>query len=206
MSEYKGYQSRIFDPATLQHAKDVVLTPDENFPNKFEVTTKYFVDVLDQESLINDDSIVLDFGVGMGRITKEILSRHNCKIVGTDQSLNMLIHATQYINDTQRFVTCNRVTYPNAFDICIAVFVLQHVEDPVKEIENIFDVVRPNGHLILLNDPKHRYVPGDWREDESVIWFDDYFDIFTEIEKRFVKVKEIPYLDTDHKTIIYKKP
>lgn len=202
----KGYQAGIFDPQTLEHAKAVVLTPDTSFPNKFEIVTKYFVDVVQNENIITNNSVVLDFGVGMGRISKELIDRFNCKIIGTDISLNMLIHATNYVNNPKNFVTCNKVSYSNCVNVCIAVFVIQHVENPSKEIDDIFDALTPNGHLILLNDPNQRFVPGDWREDNSVIWFDDHFNVFEYIETKFIKVKEVQYMDTDHKIIFYRKP
>lgn len=203
----KGYQSAIFDPVNLEHAKDIVLTPDEKFPNRFVESTNYFVDILQNENLINEHSSVLDFGVGMGRVSKELINRFNCRVVGTDISLNMLIYATTYINNPQNFVTCNQVTYSNSFDICIASFVLQHVENPIKEMQNIFDVLKPNGYFVCLNNSKQRLVPGDWREDNSVIWFDDHFDIFSYLDNKFTKVKEFiyPFL-SNHKIVIYKKP
>ena len=203
----KGYQSAIFDPVNLEHAKKIVLTPDEKFPNRFEESTNYFVDILQNENLVNQYSTVLDFGVGMGRISKELINRFNCKVVGSDISLNMLIYATQYVNNPQNFVTCNRVTYPNSFNLCIASFVLQHVERPIQEIDNIFDVLTPNGYFVCLNNSKEGLVPGDWREDNSVIWFNDYFDVFSYLDNKFLKIKEYPYpFLADHKIVIYKKP
>lgn len=203
----KGYQSAIFDPINLEHAKKIVLTPDEKFPNRFEDSTNYFVNILQNENLINEYSCVLDFGVGMGRISKELINRFNCKVVGSDISLNMLIYATQYVNNPQNFVTCNTVSYENSFDICIASFVLQHVEHPIIEIENIFKTVKSNGYVVCLNNSTERLIPGDWREDNSVIWFNDSFDIFSFLDNKFLKIKEYEYpFLKNHKIVIYKKP
>lgn len=202
----KGYQSAIFDPANLEHAKDIVLTPDIKFPNRFEDDTNYLINVIEQENLVQENTCVLDFGVGMGRVSKKLIDKFNCKVVGTDISLNMLIYATQYVNNTSNFVTCNQITYPNIFDVCIASFVLQHVEQPIKEIENIFNTLRPNGYLVCLNNSVQRLIPGDWREDNSVIWFDDHFDIFSYLNNKFLLIKEYQYPLPNHKIVIYKKP
>jgi ubiquinone/menaquinone biosynthesis C-methylase UbiE len=201
----KGYQSAIFDPINLDHAKDIVLTPDPKFPNRFENDTNYFIEIIDNEHLIDQNTCVIDFGVGMGRISKKLIDKFNCKIVGTDISLNMLIYATQYINNPNNFVTCNKVSYTNCFDVCIAAFVLQHVEHPIQEIENIYSILKPHGYLICLNNYKQRLIPGDWREDKSVIWFDDHLDIFSVLDKKFQKIKEFDYPLADHKIVIYKK-
>lgn len=208
----KGYQSQIFNPVNLNHAKDIVITPDTQFPNKFNEETDYLIDILSQELLINENSIVLDFGVGMGRVSKAVLDKFKCKVIGSDISLSMLIYATQYVNNSNNFVTCNRVSHPGVVDVCIAVFVLQHVEKPQDEIEHIFSTLKSGGHLVLVNEPHLRFVPGDWREDNSVIWFNDFFDVFKYIESKFIKEKEFPYMPKygekykDHKVIIYKKP
>jgi SAM-dependent methyltransferase len=202
----KKYESAIFECLTLEHAKDIVLTPDKNVPNKFEDYTNYFVDVMSNQLGITQNTLLLDFGVGMGRVSKKLIDKFQCKILGTDISVNMLIHATMYVNNPQCFATCNRVTYPNSFDICIASLVLQHTEDPLKEIDNIFNVLKPNGYLVCLNDYTKRYVPGDWREDNSIIWFDDHFDVFAYLDKKFIKVLEHSYPEPDHKIVFYQKP
>lgn len=201
----KGYQSAIFDPINLEHAKDIVLTPDPKFPNRFEEDTKYLLDIIKKEKLISEKSCVLDFGVGMGRISKELIDTFKCKVVGTDISLNMLIYATAYVNNPKYFVTCNSVQYSNVFDVCIASFVLQHVENPVKEIDNIYNTLTSNGYLICLNNLTQRLVPGDWREDNSVIWFDDHFDVFSYLDTVFSKISEFEYPLPNHKIVIYKK-
>ncbi len=201
----KKYESSIFECLTLEHAKDIVLTPDVNIPNKFEDYTRYFVDVISDQLTINETTLIHDFGVGMGRVSKELIDRYKCKILGTDISVNMLIHATNYVNNPQCFATSNYVTYQNSFDVCIASLVLQHVEHPMKEIDNILHVLKPNGYLVCLNDYTKRYVPGDYREDNSIIWFDDHLNIFEYLDKKFKKVVEYSYPQPDHKIVFYQK-
>jgi len=202
------YRSEIFNPANLQHAKDIVLTPDPTRPDKFEHDTKFLVDIIEKQNIVNNTSVVLDFGCGMGRNSKELIDRFGCNVFGTDISVNMLKFATIYVDNTKLFVTCNRINITGCIDVVLSSFVLQHVEKPHEEIEHIFNVLKPGGYLILLNDPKTRLYPGGFRdEDNSVIWYDDFVNIHTEVEKRLKKINSVSYhLETGHEVVFYQKP
>jgi len=65
--------------------------------------------------------------------------------------------------------------------------------------------LKPNGYLVCLNDYTKRYVPGDYREDNSIIWFDDHLNIFEYLDKKFKKVVEYSYPQPDHKIVFYQK-
>jgi ubiquinone/menaquinone biosynthesis C-methylase UbiE len=200
------YRSEIFNPANLQHAKDIVLTPDPNRPDKFEHDTKFLLDIIEKQNIVNASSIVLDFGCGMGRNSKELINRFNCNVFGTDISINMLKFATIYVDNPKLFVTCNRVNLTECIDIVLSAFVLQHVEKPIEEIEHIVSVLKPGGYLILLNDPKTRLYPGGFREDNSVIWYNDFVNIHTEVEKHLTKINTVSYdVETDHNVVFYQK-
>ena len=83
-------------------------------------------------------------------------------------------------------------------------FVLQHVQDPKTEIEIIHSNLKDNGYLILVNEDK-RYVPSDVDKNRFIIWNDDGFDIFDELNKKFTLVNSIPYMNSNADIIIYKK-
>jgi 2-polyprenyl-3-methyl-5-hydroxy-6-metoxy-1,4-benzoquinol methylase len=185
------YVKEVFEPLTFEQAKHVVLTSDPTNPNKFHQETKQLVDVLEKESIITEDSTVLDFGCGMGRVSKELINRFNCNVVGVDISDRMKTFATLYVANPKKFKTLTQLD-PNWFDVCISVLVLQHTEDPKKEIEKIFNSLKPNGILVLLNENK-RLVPSDVDSEGYVVWNDDNFDVFAEVEKYSTKIKTMPY-------------
>jgi ubiquinone/menaquinone biosynthesis C-methylase UbiE len=199
------YNPNLFTPLDLNHAKDIVITPDPVDPNKFENFTNEAIKIIINANIINETSCVVDFGCGMGRMSKAIVDTFNCEVIGVDINLPMLKLATMYVNNPNKFVTCNSIDKDDSIDVCLAMFVIQHVLDPKLEIKKIADILKPNGYLVLLNEPNVRLVPGGQAEDSSIIWFTDGFDIYPEVEKYFNKVMSVPFLNTDYNLIIYKK-
>ena len=198
------YIKEVFDAVTLEQAKNVVLTDDPNNPNKFEQETKCFIDIINDQNIITPESVVLDFGCGMGRVSRELVKQFNCNVTGVDISVKMLNFAKSYVDNPAKFTPLIRHTTLNSIDVCISTFVLQHTENPKREIENIFNVVKPNGYFILLNE-QHRFVPGDIDSNNYVVWKDDKFNIFEEVESKFKKIKSIPYMNTGKNVIVYRK-
>jgi ubiquinone/menaquinone biosynthesis C-methylase UbiE len=199
------YNPNLFTPLDLNHAKDIVITPDPVDPNKFENFTNEAIKIITNANIINETSCVVDFGCGMGRMSKAIVDTFNCEVIGVDLNLPMLKLATMYVNNPNKFVTCNSIDKDDSIDVCLAMFVIQHVLDPKLEIKKIADILKPNGYFILLNETNLRLVPGGQAEDKSIVWFTDGFDIYPEVEKYFNKVMSVPFLNTDYNFIIYKK-
>lgn len=70
MGDYLTYFKEIFDAETLEQAKDIVLTPDPNDVNKFIFETQWLIKFINAHFNVNEKTKVLDFGCGMGRISK----------------------------------------------------------------------------------------------------------------------------------------
>lgn len=198
------YVKETFDPVSIDHAKHIVLTSDPNNPDKFEKETAALLDILASELEITSISTVLDFGCGMGRVSKELVHRFNCNVVGVDISERMKIFAMLYVSNPKKFKIAETIE-TGFFDFCIAAFVLQHTENPKSEISKIVNGLNDNGILVLLNE-NIRYVPADVARDSNVIWHDDKFDVHGEVEKYLTKVKSIPYPpNTELRIDFYKK-
>lgn len=198
------YVKEVFDVTTFDHAKHVVLTSDPSDPDKFERETQFLIDVIRDADILKENDTVMDFGCGMGRVSKELVHQLNLNVVGVDISDSMLTFARLYVCKPQQFSTHSTYSVPESVDAVVSTFVLQHTEDPAKEIKNISAVLKQGGHLVLVNE-HNRFVPSDVDRDNFIIWNDDAFDVFSEVEKYLSKVKTVPYLNTEKEVIFYKK-
>ena len=180
-----AYVKEAFNPITLEDAMHVVLTSDPENPSKFVDETNKLIHVILDAGIITSDSVVLDFGCGMGRISKELVDRVGCTVHGLDQSQVMLDHAITYVN-SDKFKPCTE--FPdNKIDVAISILVLQHTEDPIKEISSIYDSLTDGGYFILVNE-SYRLIPVDINDDGWVIWSDDGINIYAEVANKFTEV------------------
>lgn len=192
------YIKETFDAQTLAHAKDIVLSPDPAHPDKFREETQYLVDFIASQDLVAAGSSVLDFGCGMGRIAKELIERFGCRVAGIDMSARMLLFARQYVG-SERFSAT--FSYEGSdMDVAVAAFVLQHVEDPEKEVKAIANALKPGGTLVLLDDGK-RFVPSGVDAQSFVVWRDDGADVIIIVSKYFTNKGYFPYLNRNEKVL-----
>ena len=140
----------------------------------------------------------------MGRVSKELVKTFDCTVLGFDISESMKTFATLYVSNPRKFKTISEMPTDNSVDVCLAVFVLQHVENPQQEIEKIVNTLKPNGYLVLVNED-NRFIPNDVDNKGFVIWDNDNFNVFNEIEKHLTKVKETPYINPEKDIVIYRK-
>src|SRR3989344_512265 len=184
-----AYIKEASEPMNLEHAKNVVLSPDSTDTEKFQKETDFIVSFLRQQGLVKPEHRVLDFGCGMGRVSKALIDTIGCYVVGTDISYRMLNYAEQYVADP-RFVSQSE--FEGQFDAALAILVLQHVENPEFEIEKLYTALTPGAPLILVNEEK-RFVPSAVDRNGFVIWSDDGADIAALLKKRFTLLGRYPY-------------
>ena len=91
-----------------------------------------------------------------------------------------------------------------SINIAFCILVLQHTQDPQKEIDNLYNVIVPEGYLVLVNEKK-RLVPSDVDRNNYVIWNDDGFDVEAAIREKFKEIESRPYINSDIDILLFQK-
>ena len=90
------YIHEVFLPQTIDAAKQAALSADPADPQKFEKETQFLVDFLKEKNLIPLGTQVLDFGCGMGRVSRA-LALLDCAVEAVDYSPAMRHFAQWYL-------------------------------------------------------------------------------------------------------------
>ena len=158
------YDPTVFDVNDIPQAMSIILTP-EGAPTqqRWEVETPYLADLMQQQFQLGPESLVLDYGCGIGRVSRELILRHGCRVVGVDISNNMRALSAIYAR-TDRFMCCSPdlldclVARGARFDAALAVWVLQHCHKPAQEIARVRAALHPGAPLFVVNS-LHRTIP-----------------------------------------------
>ncbi len=99
---------------------------------------------------------VLEVGVGTGLNLP--LYPVGCSIVGVDISTEMLRKARQRVDELRlrnvqlKVMDASNLAFTDdSFDHVIATYVISAVPDPVKTLQEMHRVCKPQGHLVILN-------------------------------------------------------
>jgi Methylase involved in ubiquinone/menaquinone biosynthesis len=168
------YSPAIYNVGTIEQAKRIILTPeDASTEQRWKRETPYLLSLIEKSIAIDKNSMVLDYGCGIGRMSKALIERFGCWVVGVDISPSMRELAYSYVSSDQ-FLVCapdSTVMTGNNFDLALAIWVLQHCCDPSEDIARIRDALKPDGDLFVVND-RRRIVPC-----KEVTWFNDGKDV-----------------------------
>jgi len=188
------YRPDVFDVQDLNDAKKIILTSEKGTTSKerWELETPYVVAEIGRQLEIDDSSVVLDYGCGIGRLSKGLIESYGCSVIGVDISPSMREHAQQYVR-SDRFVACA----PQTLDMMIArgfrvthavaIWVIQHCEKPDLDVARIEAALAPRGRLYVLN--LHvRAIPSDRG------WISDNVSVEQLLARRFetVAVGQLP--------------
>jgi len=194
-----NYIPTFFETEDPQRARELILTKNHSMSSeeRWEKETPYLCDKLTTALAPTAESVLLDFGCGIGRLAKALIERHSCRIIGVDISASMRRMAEEYVasesfrviapetldhecnpvpvQPVHQYPECNPVPYavPCA-DHAYAVWVLQHTAHPHDEIRRIHRALKPGGKLYLVNAPG-RCVPCD------LGWVNDGIDIYSTV-------------------------
>jgi demethylmenaquinone methyltransferase/2-methoxy-6-polyprenyl-1,4-benzoquinol methylase len=107
---------------------------------------------------VGPDDTVLDVATGTAAVAIELVRRTGCRVVGLDQSREMLATGRRRIHDAgldDRIElvegTAERLPYPDAaFDALTFTYLLRYVHDPAATMRELARVVRPGGTVAML--------------------------------------------------------
>ena len=180
-----SYDPSIFDVETIEDAMQIIVTPEAGMTSRhrWAVETPYLISLIDRHLITR--SIVLDYGCGIGRLAKPIIEAYGCEVIGVDISPNMRALAESRVND-YRFMTLPpemlHLLRPEACDLAIAVWTLQHTFGIRLDVDRIAKMLRPGGKLFVVNNIG-RVVP------TSGGWIDDGVDVRAVLQDQFTELE-----------------
>lgn len=184
------YNPEVFDVGNFEQARQIILTGEGSTPDeRWKSETPYLADAIQNSLEITPDTVLIDYGCGIGRMAKELIQRYGCRVIGVDISNNMRILALNYVQSS-RFFACSPeildmlVARNFVADAAISIWVLQHCLRPAEDIERIHRALVPGGGLFILNN-LNRAVP-----TKEQFWVNDGLDIKSLLRDRFSMVME----------------
>lgn len=184
----------LFKPKNFEEGKHAVVGDCNGFTmqERWDKETPLFAKEI--VKALSDGTRVLDYGCGVGRLAKEVLSKTELyvSLTGVDASSKMMEQAYSYVGNS-RFHTREPKALEDKYDLAYCVYVLQHV--PAIEIREILARI----HYHLKDDGVFVYCSSDYRMAityNNTGFFDDQFlgvNLQDEV-KRFFKI-ERPLFD-----------
>ncbi len=185
------YAPEFFFRESIATAKEVILTPGDelNTDERWEKETKW---LMEQIKFNDDIGLVIDFGCGIGRLSKEIKN----PVLGVDISQSMRVHSEIYVKklefscvrpETLQILSANGLRA----DGVVSAWALQHVLYVIETIHLLMEILKPRGVFWLL-DTLQRHVPCRWPSDyldskpsdySKFVMFDDEVNILKVIEE-----------------------
>lgn len=188
------YYPQVFDAADEAAARAIILTDEgegADTATRWERETPYLVGLVREHVRLGPESLLLDYGCGIGRMAKALIAATGCRVVGVDISARMRAMAAEHVAD-DRFLAVSpaqldgMVQHGLRADAALAVWVLQHCLAPAEDIDRLGRALAPQGRLFVLNMPG-RAVPAVQEEAGAArfMWAADGIDVAALLRGRF---------------------
>ena len=112
---------------------------------------------------LRDVTRVLEIGCGVGIVSAHLASQYNMNVVGIDLDPEQIAIANTHNKENQdlRFFEADATKLPfesGGFDMVLSIYVLHHIGNWSKTLEEINRVLKPNGYLVLHDIASSRLV------------------------------------------------
>lgn len=209
------YRPEVFTAVDQGAARRIILTPgaETTVDARCEAETPVFAEAIAEMTGLQAGQLLLDFGFGIGRMSKALIDRTGCTALGVDISASMILHGWQYVGDP-RLVTTTPMGLDGLSragvkaDVAIAILVLQHTLNPAEELDRILAGLKPGG-LFFLANATYRCVPTNhgWTNDGQDVWelAEALFDFLAEASPAVIQ--SLPAENHgDHRAAVFRKP
>ncbi len=183
------YNPKIFDTNSIEDANKIILTKEGGWDSdqRWDKETLFLIDLIGDFFQLNSNMTLLDYGCGIGRLSKGLIEKFNCKAVGVDISESMRQKALEYVNSENFRVIApdelEKFTSSNGFfDVAISIWVLQHCFEPKSDILKIKNSLKVDGKFFVLNNITSA-VP------TNKGWINNKIDIHTILKNEFEELK-----------------
>src|SRR5579859_676277 len=184
------YDPGIFAAPDLEAAKRIIVTgsPGQGTEDRWRRETPYLAELLGEWLAIQPGMLVVDYGCGVGRLSKALIERFGCVVLGVDSSAEMRALAPAYV-DHANFSVVSRRTFQGLIggglraQAAFSVWVLQHCLRPAEDIGLIAQALPPGAPIAIVNTLR-RVVPA-----VEARWADDGLDLRALLAERFALVR-----------------
>ena len=188
------YYPQVFDAADEAAARAIILTDEgagADTETRWARETPYLLELVRAHIRLGPESLVLDYGCGIGRMARALIAATGCRVVGVDISARMRALAAEHVAD-ERFMAVapaqldGLVAHGLRADAALAVWVLQHCLAPAEDIARLRAALAPGGRLFVLNMPG-RAVPAvqEAGGEARFVWAADGIDVAALLRARF---------------------
>lgn len=180
------YSPAVFDVPDEAAARRIILTREyeQDTAERWERETPYLTDLFASQIRLSPESLVIDYGCGVGRLSKALIARFGCRVLGVDLSEQMRALAPGYVGSP-----LFSVVSPPVFQMlglrglqasaALSVWVLQHCQNPDLDVGLLAAAMRPDAPFFLVNNVGRALPTQEGR------WATDGVDIRNVVAARF---------------------
>lgn len=179
-----------YDHRSIRRARKSILWDDD-----WEGATRATIAVLRELSLLGDAGTIVDYGGGIGRISRAVLEDCGSRVILVDRSAEMRGHARKYIprklREAGRFVIWSDAEFmermtevEGGIDLILFIEALQHIPEPVLDdiYPKMLGALAPRGRVFVLGNKdldvdrearRHHTLIGEFLRKHSVVLRED---------------------------------